>query len=343
MNKRWIFLFLTAALNVHARNPVVAVIDTGIDANNSKLRAALWTNPGESGVDSSGSKKQSNQIDDDRNGYVDDVHGWNFAGNNQNINDEHGHGTHISGIIHRLAPEAQLLPLKYYDPSKKQSLAPNGLGNISATVQALKYAIQMHVDIINYSGGGGGKDPEEERAIKEAEKAGILVIAAAGNEGHSSDKTGFYPASYHYRNIISVASIDDKNEILASSNYGVSTVDLAAPGKNIISDIPGDLQGSMTGTSQATAFVTGTAALILSVDKLPYDLLKHQILSSIDDQKNLQGKTREGGRLNSERALKMKSQRQTALGEIISETQGSYSMERISELMTESANETILP
>lgn len=231
------------------RDIIVAIIDTGVDVNHPLIRDHLWNNP----------KEKNNKKDNDGNGYAGDLHGWNFVSNNNDISDNHGHGTHIAGIILQKArsPRVKFMILKYYDPFSTNE------NNILATVKALHYAIKMKADIINYSGGGSSRSPLEEAAIRDAQKQGILLIAAAGNEGRNTDLVGFYPAGYHLSNVISVAAMDSQKRLLASSNYGPHTVDIVAPGKDVYSSLPGGRYGPMTGTSQATAWVSGLAAAIL--------------------------------------------------------------------------------
>lgn len=232
---------------------VVAIIDTGVDTKHPFIQNHLWTNDAE----------LNNRIDDDGNGYADDLHGWNFSSNNSDIGDNHGHGTHVTGIILQKCHSANVkfMILKYYDPLK------SGEDNLLNTVKAIHYAIKMKVDIINYSGGGDYRSFLEEAAIREAQKQGILFVAAAGNEGRNIDRRGFYPAGYKLSNIISVAAMDSQKRLLASSNFGLNTVDLVAPGKNIYSSLPGGRFGPMTGTSQATAWVSGLAAALLAKTK----------------------------------------------------------------------------
>lgn len=290
---------------------VVAVIDTGIDADHQDLADNLWVNPGESGLDSKGRDKATNGIDDDGNGYVDDVHGWNFVHGNNQLVDHHGHGTHIAGIIGArggngfgisgVSPQVSLMVLKYYDPK-----SPNA-NNLKNTVEAIRYATKMHAQIINYSGGGVDYSAEEFAAIKGAEKAGILVVAAAGNEQSNSDVSGnhYYPADYDLSNIISVTAVNkEETKVLSSSNYGVRTVDLAAPGENIYSTLPGNTFGLMTGTSQATAFVTGVAALIMAHNpEFNVSDVKKYILKTGDEYPTLLSKTGTAKLLNSYKAL----------------------------------------
>ena len=283
---------------------VVAVVDTGIDPHHPSLSENLWVNEGEI---------PDNGIDDDKNGYVDDVHGWNFAENNNDIGDRHGHGTHIAGIIRSSAPNAKLMILKYYSPKA------TGPANLANTVRALAYAVKMKARIINYSGGGTNKYDEEEKVILEIQKCNILLVAAAGNERNDSDITPFYPADYGYSNIASVTAIDENQSVLPSSNYGKKTVDLAAPGKDIYSALPGGKFGLMTGTSQATAFVTGAAALYLGQNPGVTD--PEKVISVLTKtgfyNSQLIGKTKNETRLDMYRSLIMKDQDQTAFGDLL--------------------------
>ncbi len=308
-----------------SRDIVIAVIDTGIDIQHPDLKDNLWRNPGESGLDSQGRDKASNNIDDDGNGFVDDVYGWNFVASNNDLTDNHGHGTHISGIIGAtgrqkggalgVAPNVSLMTLKYYDPK-----AP-GSSNLMNTVRAIHYAIDNGAHIINYSGGGLDPSQEERKAIERAQKAGILVVAAAGNESSNSDVRKYYPADYELDNIISVTAFNQQTTVLPTSNYGVNSVHIAAPGNEIRSTLPGSRYGTMTGTSQATAFVSGVAALIMANNR---NLSPHQVVRFItqtgDLDQNLAGKTRYQRRLNSYRALSILDQGIAANGAIAENT-----------------------
>lgn len=286
-----------------SRDIIVAVIDTGADIRHEDLDVNIWTNPGETGLDAKGRDKATNGIDDDGNGFVDDVHGWNFVSNNNSLTDNHGHGTHIAGIIGAkagngkgisgIAPEVSLMILKYFDPKVA------GTDNLKNTVASIKYAVKMGAHIINYSGGGTEFSQEEHDAIVEAEKKGILFVAAAGNERSNSDKFRYYPADYGLSNIISVTAIDPSTEVLSSSNYGIETVDIAAPGQNILSLLPGNAYGMMTGTSQATAFVSGAAVLVMAKrDAYKAVDVKKYILSTGEAVASLTEKTRTSRQLN---------------------------------------------
>ncbi|MBL7689750.1 MAG: S8 family serine peptidase [Bdellovibrionaceae bacterium] len=294
-----------------SKDIVVAVIDTGTDIRHKCLQDNLWVNKGEVGLDSKGRDKSTNGVDDDSNGYVDDVHGWNFVANSNDLTDNHGHGTHIAGIVGArskadcavsgVAPKVSIMTLKYYDPKSP------GANNLKNTIQSIHYAIKMGARIINYSGGGTEYSAEEQAAVKEAEKKGILFIAAAGNERSNTDEPGkqYYPADYGLSNIISVTAVNEKEtKVLPSSNYGVRTVDLAAPGDMINSTLPGNTFGKMTGTSQATAFVTGVAVLVMALrPEFSTGDVKKYILRTGDEYPTLLSKTGSAKLLNSYKAL----------------------------------------
>lgn len=311
------------------RKIVVAVIDTGADTHHKDLQNNLWVNKGEVGLDSMGRDKASNGVDDDGNGFVDDLYGWNFVGNNNKLNDNHGHGTHIAGIIGAeggngegisgVSPKVSLMILKYFEPNSSAG------ENLKNTVKAINYAVKMKANIINYSGGGVEPSTEEKMALKKAEEAGILVVAAAGNERSNSDFHHYYPADYELNNIVSVTAIDKTQNVLSSSNYGEETVDIAAPGFNIYSTLPNGQYGHMTGTSQATAFVSGVAALVMA--KNPELRKADQVIKYLtqtgDTDLKLAGKTRYLKRLNSYNALAMQHNDFNFNGTRIQQTEGS--------------------
>lgn len=309
-----------------SHNIVVAVIDTGIDVKHEDIVSNLWNNPGETGKDDKGRDKAVNGVDDDSNGFVDDANGWNFVANNNKLDDNHGHGTHIAGIIGAeagngkgisgISPEISLMILKYYDPKVA------GTDNLRNTVAAIKYAVKMGANIINYSGGGTEFSQDEHDAVVEAEKKGILFVAAAGNERSNSDQHHYYPADYGLRNIISVTAIDPSTQVLASSNYGTETVDIAAPGQNILSCLPGNSYGYMTGTSQATAFVTGAAALVMAhKQSFKAEDVRKYILATGDAQSQLATKTKTSRQLNLYKALTILDQGVSASGIVAVNTQ----------------------
>ncbi|MFZ3230298.1 MAG: S8 family peptidase [Pseudobdellovibrio sp.] len=315
---------------------IVAVIDTGIDENHEDLKSNIWNNPGESGLDSKGHDKANNGIDDDNNGFIDDIHGWNFVSNNNRLDDNHGHGTHIAGIIGAeagngkgisgISPKVSLMILKYFDPK-----VPN-TDNLKNTVAAMQYAVKMGAHIINYSGGGTDYSQEEFEAVQAAEKKGIVFVAAAGNERSNSDQHHYYPADYKLKNIISVTAIDPTTEVLSSSNYGTETVDIAAPGQNILSCLPHNSYGLMTGTSQATAFVTGAAVLVMAHKNQYFkaEEVKKYILATGDTSTSLIAKTKTARQLNLFKALTiLNGEKSTSGAKYVNKDQYSNSDESI--------------
>lgn len=266
------------------KNIVVAVIDTGIDPSHPFLKKNIIVTKGKQSVTN---------------------YGIDFSKNRKYIykpKDTHGHGTHVAGIIKSVFPSVGILTLKYYNQTA------SGQANLSSTIEALRYAVDNNVDIINYSGGGPEPALEELSILKKAEAKGILIVAAAGNEESNIDlkNNAYYPASYGLKNIITVASHNRFHKILSSSNYGKKSVDISAPGHRIKSSLPGSRSGFLTGTSQATAFVTGVAALIKSqFPNLKAADLKSIITRSAKKDIRFMNKIASGGELNAGRALKL--------------------------------------
>lgn len=275
---------------------VVAVVDTGIDPNHPDLKDNLWHKLGTS------------------------EYGYDFVLNKKNPIDINGHGTHVSGIIGAslrankgiagVAPDISIMPIRYYSDTL------SGTQILDNIVKSIDYAVENGANIINISSEGTGFNIAEYRAIERAAQKGILVVTAAGNKSESNDQaaTASYPASYDLPNIISVAATDMQNNILSTSNFGLLHVHVAAPGENILSTLQKGAYGYLTGTSQAAAFVSGQAALILSAKPdLKAEDLKKIILSSVDKFSSLKGKVASGGRINAFRALqaalKTKSQK----------------------------------
>ncbi len=260
---------------------IVAVIDTGIDPKHPFLKTNIHVSHGKVGPKNYG-------LDFSKN----------YSSQKQPI-DSHGHGTHVAGIIKSVYPEVKILTLKYYNPKA------SGQDNLNSTIAALRYAVEKNVDIINYSGGGPEPALEELKILKLAEKKGILVVAAAGNEESNIDikNNAYYPASYGLKNIITVTAHDQGLKMLNSSNYGKRTVDISAPGYRIKSSLPRGRSGYLTGTSQATAFVTGAAALLLAqYPELTATQLRTIIKKSARKEITLLSKCKSGGRLDATRA-----------------------------------------
>jgi subtilisin family serine protease len=267
---------------------IVAVIDTGIDANHPDLKDNICRKPGT------------------------DEYGFDFVTNKKNPEDKHGHGTHVAGIIGAtaatsagasgVAPNVCIMAVRYYSDTA------TGAQNLANTVKAINYAVDNGANIINYSGGGAEFSAEEMKAIKRAEAKGILFVAAAGNEYQNTDEAGnaYYPAAYGLNNIIAVAATNIRNQLLPASNWGKKHVHIAAPGENIYSTLPKGRYGYLTGTSQATAFISGLAALILTENPaLKPAEVREIIMNSATKLPNLATKIASGGRADAYAALRL--------------------------------------
>ena len=320
------------------RPMIVAVIDTGVDYTHEDLIPNMWRNPGETGTDAKGQNKETNSIDDDGNGYVDDVVGWDFASNDNKPYDlsvepiellmgggNPGHGTHCAGNVAAaanngkgiagVAPNVKIMALRF--------LTEKGGGTTADAMKAIKYAVDNGALVTSNSWGSEGEDPKEDTEnkalrdmIKYAEDKGTLFIAAAGN-GHSgagydndTDAKPGYPASYDHESIVSVAAIDNNNQLGPFSNWGARTVDLGAPGVKVFSTTVGsnysdtviDLMGFTAywdGTSMATPHVAGAAALYWSAHpEKDWRQVKSALLQSTFPVPALNGKVTTNGKLD---------------------------------------------
>jgi len=287
-------------------NVVIAVIDTGADLDHVDIIDNIWKNTGEDWL---GGSPGNDGWDNDGNGKPDDYYGWDFVNNDNDPDDDNApdyHGTHVSGIIGArgnnnvgitgVCWSASIVPLKI--------LAANGIGSVASEIEAIDYAIDKGAKIINVSSGGKDFSQSEYEAIKSARDAGLLFVAAAGNDGEDNDSFPVYPASYDLNNIVAVAATDHNDSRASWSNYGPTSVDVAAPGVNIYSTKAGDSYQYLSGTSMAAPHVSGLAALIWAADNsLTYTQVKDRILNGVDPRSSMDGKILTGGRINAKNTI----------------------------------------
>ncbi|MCB0345568.1 MAG: S8 family serine peptidase, partial [Bdellovibrionales bacterium] len=282
---------------------VVGIIDTGIDYSHPDLVANMWHNPNEI---------PGNGIDDDANGVIDDVYGYNAYADNGNPFDDNGHGTHCAGTIGGVGNNGvgvagvnwnvKLMAIKF--------LSSGGSGSIDDAVDAVEYAIQMknagvNLKVLSNSWGGGGYSNALSEAISAARDEGILFVAAAGNSSADNDTSPTYPSGYEHDNIVSVAAVDQDGNLASFSNYGLNTVDVAAPGVGIYSTYPGNQYKVLSGTSMATPHVSGIAALVAAYEPgLTVNQLRSRVIGTFKYRSSLNGLIRFPGIASADKALR---------------------------------------
>ncbi|MCX7748254.1 MAG: S8 family serine peptidase [Clostridia bacterium] len=272
---------------------VVGVLDSGIDTNHDDLSDRIYVNQ----------KETVNGIDDDGNGYVDDISGWDFANRDNTVYDsalEDKHGTHVAGVICAssnnkgivgVAPNVKILPLKFISGTS---------GYTSDAILAIEYAKSMGVKILNCSWGGAEYNP----ALKEAmQNSGILFVCAAGNNGNDISAYPIYPASLDLPNIVTVAALDNTGKLASFSNYG-NKVHIAAPGQNILSTVPENKYSQLSGTSMAAPYVCGIASLLKSKEsELAVEEIADRIKKNVVVSSKLTGKVNSNGRSDAHASL----------------------------------------
>lgn len=330
-SKQWgmIDIGVKNAWNIHSGNEiVVAVIDTGVDYTHEDLLPNMWRNTKEI---------PNNNLDDDNNGYIDDIVGWDFLSNDNKPYDlatadlgeimkgkNPGHGTHCAGNvaaagnngkgISGVAPKAKIMALRF--------IGDEG-GTTAAAIASIKYAVDNGAKVLSNSWGSEGEDSEDpatnkalQDIIQYAQDHNVLFVAAAGNSSRNNDTDPLkaFPASYLHENIISVAAVDSANKIAGFSNFGAANVDLGAPGVKIFSTTVGNrysdsvielLQADWSGTSMACPHVAGAAALYWSAHpEKNWKDVKTALLNSVRKIPALDGKTLTGGKLSVEDLMK---------------------------------------
>ena len=285
------------------RSVVVAIIDTGIDYNHQEFSNAMWTNPGEIPGDG---------IDNDGNGYVDDIHGWNFYSGNSQIfvGEEDSHGTHAAGTIAAVRGSYGIAGITDNSYVKIISLkalgGSDGTGSPDSVIEAIHYAEANGASICNLS---MGTSSYNEALAQTMQNSKMLFIVACGNggfagKGYDTDLYPVYPASFPFDNVISVANLLFDGNLSRDSNYGAASVDIAAPGTYIVSTLPGNDYGFMSGTSMAAPMVTGVAAMLYSYrPELSLQDVKNILLNSSRKSDQLSGKMVSGGILDAYAAL----------------------------------------
>ena len=285
-----------------SENVVIAVIDTGLDYTHPDIAANAWTNQAEA--------EGQAGVDDDGNGYVDDIHGYDFVNEDGDPMDDHGHGTHVSGTIGAKGNDGKGIVGVNWDVRivGVKFLSAGGSGTLANAVRAIDYATATGARVQSNSWGGGGYSELLKESIERANAKDILFVAAAGNESNNNDAAPTYPCTYDVANVLSVAAIDNSGALAYFSNYGRTKVHVAAPGVAVTSSVPKDTEESgyatWSGTSMATPHVSGIAGLLLAQDAtLSAAALKEKIIASSRTLGTLRNKVVSAGVANAYYAL----------------------------------------
>lgn len=286
-----------------SKEVVVAVLDTGVDYTHLDLASNMWIRP-----------DNVPQYFDEELGTYNDIQGFDANVNASDPMDDNGHGTHCSGIVGAegnnnegiagINWNVQIMPLKF--------LGKGGFGSTKDAIEAINYAIDrkqkgVNLRVISASWGSTSKSKALEDAIRAAGEQGILFVAAAGNASTDNDKRPHYPSNYDLPNVISVAALDRTDSLASFSNYGAKTVHVAAPGREIVSTWLGNAYREASGTSMATPYVSGIAALVIASEpNISVEKLRERIIKSADKIDSLNGKVVSGGRINAAKALGLK-------------------------------------
>ncbi|MDB5352542.1 MAG: in-like serine protease [Planctomycetota bacterium] len=268
---------------------IIAVIDSGLDTSHPDFAGRLWVNAGEAAGPAG--------RDNDGDGFIGDVNGWNFINNSPNITDDNGHGTHVTGILGATGNNgvgvagvnwnARIMPLKF--------IGADGNGSVDDAVRAIYYAVDHGARVINASWGGGAHVQSLTDAISYANSHNVVFVTAAGNEGTNNGVVRSFPADDRLPNLISVAAVDQNGNLASFSNFGVSTVDIAAPGINIRSTVPGGY-ATYSGTSMSAPYVSGVVSLLVGLHpEMTAAQLVSRVLNAAKPLPSLQGRLVTGG------------------------------------------------
>lgn len=271
----------------------VAVIDTGIDYRHPDLKDNMWVNEAELNGEEG--------VDDDENGYVDDVYGYDFANQDGDPRDGHGHGTHCAGTIGAVHDNSEgvagvmgqvsLVAIKF--------LGNDGSGTTEGAIEAIDYATKLDVDVMSNSWGGGEFDQLLHDAIVAAKEKGILFVAAAGNDNADNDRREHYPSNYDVENVVAVAAHNAQDILASFSNWGRKSVHVAAPGRNILSTVVDGGYAVYSGTSMATPHVSGALGLLVAHEgRLPVAEARDRLMLSSEPVRAYRRKVQKGGRLD---------------------------------------------